>query len=172
MVIEAFRRLSARDDIPPIKKGRSHLQASFGNVSRYLLSYEPDSSSVFSAGKPQSSRAATTSATAKASPPVTVTDLSSASISKFATPGSDCNVEVTVARHPPQCMEGQVNFTRTAAAAEPSSVAAGAAAVLDGASGSAQPAATPSIMHSMYFCIVDSCQKNRCPAKQLTVSLL
>ena len=101
---------------------------------------DSESFSVSSAGKPHSSRAATASATTNFSTsPETMTVLAFGSISRFATPGSDCKVDLTVARHPPQCISGQENLTRatelTAFAggesdfgAEPKSVS-GAAAV-------------------------------------------
>lgn len=124
--------------------------------------------SVSSAGKPHSSRAVTAPSTSKASAsPETMTVLSSASNSRFATPGSDCKVLSTVARHPPQCMVGQENLTKATVLiglvdGEPDSraavvSAAGTDAVGADAGWSAHPADKPSTAHNMNLRMMISC---------------
>lgn len=68
------------------------------------------------AGKLTSASCSTASSESKTDgSPITTTVLSPASISIFATPGSDCNVDVTVARQWPQVIEGHVYFTSATA---------------------------------------------------------
>ena len=63
-------------------------------------------------GKPEFFRAATAFAASNfPASTETVAVRASASISTFATPGSDCNDPLTVARQPPQVMPGQKNST-------------------------------------------------------------
>lgn len=116
--------------------------------------------SVSSAGKPHSSRAVTAPSTSKASAsPETVTVLLSASNSRFATPGSDCKVLSTVARHPPQCIVGQENLTKATVliGLVDGESAAGTDAVGADAGWSAHPADKPSTAHNMNLRMVISC---------------
>lgn len=73
------------------------------------------SSSTLSAGNPASSSAALAASTLN-SPGFTDTVAvnSFASISTFATPGSDASASFTADRHPPQVMVGHENLTRSA----------------------------------------------------------
>ena len=128
-------------------------------VCRLPRHYDPWRVSVSSAGKPQSSSAATASSTTNAAEsPDTVTVLFSLSNSRFATPGSDCNVDLTVARHPPQCMSGHENLTNatvfTALVVDESV----SAAVGTAACSPAHPADKTSAVHSMYLRMVCSCK--------------
>ncbi|MGB4709595.1 MAG: hypothetical protein WBH28_14095 [Fuerstiella sp.] len=91
------------------------------------------------------------SRTKAAASPETVADFSPASILTFATPGSDCNVEVTVARHPPHVIPGHTNLARATALA---STDAGAEAAGADPGCSAHPAAATNIRHNSCLRIV------------------
>jgi|GEM_PF-2712447 len=96
-----------------------------------------------------------------------MTVLAFGSISRFATPGSDCKVDWTVARHPAQCIAGQENLTRatelTAFAGGESETgtepepASGTAAVGADAGWSAHPADNPNTAHNMNLRMMISC---------------
>ena len=109
-----------------------------------------------SAGKPEFFRAATALAASNfPASTETVAVLAPASISTFATPGSDCNDPLTVARQPPQVMPGQKNSTDVADASgnsmatsvEPGSV------VLSGAPPCVQPIAAARRSMGKHFVI-------------------
>ena len=102
------------------------------------------------AGKPEFFRAATAFAASNLPASTdTVAVVASASISTFATPGSDCNAPLTVARQPPQVMPGQKNSTFVAEASGSSmatSVEAGSveiSVVLSGTASGALPCVQP-----------------------------
>jgi hypothetical protein len=106
-----------------------------------------------SAGKPEFFKAATALAASNfPASTETVAVLASASISTFATPGSDCNDPLTVARQPPQVMPGQKNSTVVADASgscmpeSATSVEAGSvviSVVLSGTASGALPCVQP-----------------------------
>ena len=81
--------------------------------------------------------------------------MASASMSRLATPGSACRVDLTVARHPPQCIDGHENLTSAAAFAMVSEDPGADAAPPVG--GSAHPTAIPATRHSIDLRMIDSC---------------
>lgn len=140
--------------IYPVTDAASRKETTTANCS-FAKHYDPESSSVSSAGKPLFSSAASASATTKAvASPETVAVNSPALMLTSATPGSDCRAFVTVARHPPQVMPGQVNFASTTAFSVAAADAPDSEAVGLDTGCSAHPAAATTIRHNSCFRIV------------------